>query len=196
MQVLIALSKLFALVNASALTMGRWLGAICILLMVVIILTQVFFRYVVGLGLAWPEEASRFLMLWSAGLMIGTAYRRGGFVAIDLLAALLPRLLQHLLTLILFAVAMIILWKAWQIGLREVTGLAGRFGTDSLNVPTSWDLSSWRKVPKAWQMAAMLVGIGALIMVTLEMILREVIALLGRAADLPPISDQVVLGSE
>ena len=196
MQVLIALSRLFALVNASALTMGRWLGAICILLMVVIILTQVFFRYVVGLGLAWPEEASRFLMLWSAGLMIGTAYRRGGFVAIDLLAALLPRLLQHLLTLILFAVAMIILWKAWQIGLREVTGLAGRFGTDSLNVPTSWDLSSWRKVPKAWQMAAMLVGIGALIMVTLEMILREVIALLGRAADLPPISDQVMLGSE
>ena len=196
MQVLIALSRIFALVNASALTMGRWLGAVCILLMVVIILTQVFFRYVVGLGLAWPEEASRFLMLWSAGLMIGTAYRRGGFVAIDLLAALLPRLLQHLLTLILFALAMIILWKAWQIGLREVTGLAGRFGTDSLNVPTSWDLSSWRKVPKAWQMASMLVGIGALIMVTLELMLREVIALLGRADDLPPISDQIVLGSE
>ncbi|WP_439139490.1 TRAP transporter small permease [Roseicyclus sp.] len=196
MQVLIALSRLFALVNASALTMGRWLGAVCILLMVVIILTQVFFRYVVGLGLAWPEEASRFLMLWSAGLMIGSAYRRGGFVAIDLLAALLPRLLQHFLTLVLFALAMIILWKAWQIGLREVGGLAGRFGTDSLNVPTSWDLSSWRKVPKSWQMASMLVGIGALIMVTLELILREVIALLGRADALPPISDQVVLGSE
>ena len=196
MQALIALCKLVALVNAGALTIGRWLGAFCILLMVIIILTQVFFRYVIGLGLPWPEEAARFLMLWSAGLMIGTAYRRGGFVAIDLMVALLPRLLRHLLTLTLFALALIVLWKAWQIGLREVSGLAGRFGTDSLNVPTSWDLSTWRKVPKSWQMMSMLVGIGALVMVTFELILREVNALFGRAGDLPPISDQDVLGSE
>ena len=196
MQVLIALSRLFALVNASVLTLGRWLGALCILLMVVIILAQVFFRYVIGLGLPWPEEASRFLMLWSAGLMIGTAYRRGGFVAIDLLVALAPRVIQHVLTLALFAVSLVVLWKAWQIGWNEVTGLAGRFGTDSLNVPTSWDLSTWRKVPKSWQMASMLVGIAALIMVSVELILRELVAVLGRAADLPPISDRVVLGSE
>ena len=45
-------------------------------------------------------------------------------------------------------------------------------------------------------MMSMLVGIGALVMVTFELILREVIALFGRAGDLPPISDQVVLGSE
>jgi TRAP-type transport system small permease protein len=196
MQVLIALSRLFALVNASVLTLGRWLGALCILLMVVIILAQVFFRYVIGLGLPWPEEASRFLMLWSAGLMIGSAYRRGGFVAIDLLVALAPRVIQHVLTLALFAVSLVVLWKAWQIGWNEVTGLAGRFGTDSLNVPTSWDLSTWRKVPKSWQMASMLVGIAALIMVSVELILRELVAVFGRAADLPPISDRVVLGSE
>ncbi|MEY3004630.1 MAG: hypothetical protein RLZZ491_1806 [Pseudomonadota bacterium] len=196
MQVLIALSRLMALVNAGALTLGRWLGAVCILLMVVIILAQVFFRYVIGLGLAWPEEASRFFMLWSAGLMIGTAYRRGGFVAIDLVVALVPRVMRHVLTLALFSLSLVILWKAWQIGWAEVTGLAGRFGTDSLNVPASWDLSEWRKVPKSWQMASILVGIAALIMVSLEMILRELTALLGRADDLPPISDRVVLGSE
>ena len=196
MQGLISLSKLFALVNASALTLGRWVGAFCILLMVFFILAQVFFRYVIGTALPWPEEASRFLMLWSAGLMIGTAYRRGGFVAIELLVALLPGLLRHLLTLALLSLALVILWKAWQIGLREVTGLAGRFGTDSLNVPTSWDFSSWRKVPKGWQMASMLVGIGALISVTLELMLREIISLFGRRDDLPEISDQVMLGAE
>lgn len=196
MQVLIGLSRLFALVNASALTLGRWLGAFCILLMVVFILAQVFFRYVIGTALPWPEEASRFLMLWSAGLMIGTAYRRGGFVAIELLVALLPRILRNLLTLLLLSLALIILYKAWQIGLREVTGLAGRFGTDSLNVPTSWDLSTWKKVPKSWQMSSMLVGIAALISITLEMMLREVISLFGGAKDLPEIADQVVLGAE
>lgn len=112
MQVLIGLSRLFALLNSSALAVGRWLGAFCILLMVCFILAQVFFRYVIGTALPWPEEASRFLMLWSAGLMIGTAYRRGGFVAIELLVVLLPRLLRHLLTLVLFSLALIVLWKA------------------------------------------------------------------------------------
>lgn len=196
MQVLVGLSRLFALVNSSALTLGRWLGAVCILLMVCFILAQVFFRYVIGTALPWPEEASRFLMIWSAGLMIGTAYRRGGFVAIELLVVLLPKLLRHLMTLALFGLSLVILWKAWQIGLREVTGLAGRFGTDSLNIPTSLDFSTWRKVPKSWQMMGLLVGIAALISVTLEMILREVIALFGREKELPEISDQITLGAE
>jgi flavin reductase (DIM6/NTAB) family NADH-FMN oxidoreductase RutF len=71
---------------------GPWLGALCMGLMVVIILTQVFFRYVLGNALAWPEEASRFLMLWMTGLMAAPRYRRGGFVAIDMLVRLLPRM--------------------------------------------------------------------------------------------------------
>jgi TRAP-type C4-dicarboxylate transport system permease small subunit len=196
MQALIGLSRLVATVNASALLVGRWVGAFCILLMVVIICTQVFFRYVLGSALAWPEEASRFLMLWSAGLMIGTAYRRGGFVAIELLVVLLPRLLRHVLTLILLTLAMVVLWKAWTIGLREVTGFSGRFASDSLSVPASWDFSSWYRIPKSWQMTSMLVGIGALIAITVELMLREIIALLGRAQDLPAIKDQVTLGAE
>lgn len=196
MTALVGLSRLMAWINAAALRLGCWLGAVCVLLMVVIIIAQVFFRYVLGSALAWPEEASRFLMLWSAGLMIGTAYRRGGFVAIDLLVALLPRLMRHVLTLGLLALALAILWTAWQIGLREVTGLAGRFATDSLSLPVSLDLSTWHRVPKSWQMASMLVGIGAMIVITLELMLREVIAALGGARALPPISDQVSMGAE
>ena len=196
MTALVGLSRLMAWINAAALRLGCWLGAFCVLLMVLIIIAQVFFRYVMGSALAWPEEASRFLMLWSAGLMIGTAYRRGGFVAIELLVALLPRLLRHLLTLVLLALAMVILWKAWQIGLREVTGLAGRFTTDSLSLPTSLDFSTWYRVPKSWQMTSMLVGIGAMMVITVELMLREVIALFGGARDLPAISDQVAMGAE
>lgn len=193
---LIGLSRLLARINATTLALGCWLGAACVLMMVVIIITQVFFRYVLGSALAWPEEASRFLMLWSAGLMIGTAYRRGGFVAIELLVVLLPRLLRHLLTLTLLALALVILWKAWNIGLKEVTGLAGRFTTDSLSLPTSLDFSTWFRVPKSWQMTSMLVGIAALIVITFELMLREVIALLGGARDLPVISDTVTMGAE
>ena len=196
MQGLIGLSRLLARINGTALMLGRWLGAACVLAMVVIIIAQVFFRYVLGNALTWPEEASRFLMLWSAGLMIGTAYRRGGFVAIEMLVVLLPRVLRHLLTLTLLALAMVILWKAWTIGLKEVTGLAGRFATDSLSIPLSLDFQTWFRVPKSWQMASMLVGIGALMAVTVELMLREVIRLIGRESDLPVIADTVKLGAE
>lgn len=196
MALLVGLARWFGIVNASALTLGRWLGAACIALMVCFILAQVFFRYIVGNALAWPEEASRFLMLWSAGLMIGTAYRRGGLVAIEVLTAILPRLLRHILTLALLALSLLILWKGLQIGLKEVTGISGRFGTDSLNYPVTWNLSEWKKVPKSWQMWSMVVGLVALIAVNLELMLREVIGLLGGAKRLPDIADQVQMGAE
>jgi TRAP-type C4-dicarboxylate transport system permease small subunit len=164
--------------------------------MVAFILAQVFFRYVLGNALAWPEEASRFLMLWSAGLMIGTAWRRGGLVAIDMLAILLPRMIRHILTLALLGLSMLILWKGLQIGLKEVTGISGRFATDSLSVPVSLDLSEWKKIPKAWMMSSMVVGLGMMLAVGVELMLREVITLLGGADDLPAISETVSLGNE
>lgn len=45
---------------------GRQLSVFAMGLMVVIILTQVFFRYVLNNALPWPDEAARFLMLWLA----------------------------------------------------------------------------------------------------------------------------------
>jgi TRAP-type C4-dicarboxylate transport system permease small subunit len=196
MGALVGVARLLAVVNAAMLWTGRWLGAACIALMVVFILAQVFFRYVIGNALAWPEEASRFLMLWSAGLMIATAWRRGGLVAIDMLAMLLPRFIRHLLTLALLGLSMLILWKGLQIGIKEVTGISGRFTTDSLSVPKSLDLTQWHKVPKSWMMSSMVVGLVMMLAVGVELFLREVITMLGGADDLPVVSDSVSLGNE
>lgn len=196
MALLVGLARIIGMVNAYALTLGRWLGATCIAFMVIFILAQVFFRYVVGSALAWPEEASRFLMLWSAGLMIGTAYRRGGLVAIEVLVVVLPAVIRHVLTLALLALSLLLLWQGLQMGIREVTGISGRFATDSLSVPISLDLSQWKKVPKSWQMSSMVVGLSAMIAVNLELMLREIIALFGGAKGLPDIADQVTMGAE
>ncbi|RUA18458.1 MAG: hypothetical protein DSY83_02265 [Flavobacteriia bacterium] len=46
--------------------------AASILLILVIICTQVFFRFALNNALPWPEEASRFLMIWA--LFLGGAY--------------------------------------------------------------------------------------------------------------------------
>jgi TRAP-type C4-dicarboxylate transport system permease small subunit len=192
---LLALCNALGLVNTALLATGRWLGAACLGLMVVVILIQVFFRYVLNSALPWPEEASRFLMLWSTGLMAPTAFRRGGFVAIDMIVRMLPRMVATALSIFLMAVTIVVLWIALGIGWSEVTGIGGRFETDSLWIPTGPDPASWMKVPKSWMMASMLVGVALLMAVAVELALRNLIVLIRGPDGLRDIPDAVMLGS-
>jgi len=192
---LLAICNGLGLMNGALLALGRWIGAVCLGLMVVVILTQVFFRYVVNNALPWPEEASRFLMLWSTGLMAPTAFRRGGFVAIDMIVRMLPRMVATALSIFLMAVTILVLWISLGIGWSEVTGIGGRFETDSLRVPVSLDLSVWMKVPKSWMMASLLVGVALLMLVAIELALRNLYALVRGPDGLRDIPDTVMLGS-
>jgi TRAP-type transport system small permease protein len=193
---LLAICNGLAMLNGALLALGRWIGAVCLGLMVVAILMQVFYRYVLNNALPWPEEASRFLMLWSTGLMAPTAFRRGGFVAIDMVIRLLPRAVATGLSVFLMAVTILVLWIALGIGWSEVTGLGGRFETDSLRVPVTFDLAApWMKVPKSWMMASLLVGVALLLLVAVELALRNIYALIRGPDGLRDIPDTVMLGS-
>ncbi|NJM83744.1 MAG: TRAP transporter small permease [Tabrizicola sp.] len=196
MDALLALTNGLGNVNAGLLALGRWIGATAVALMVAIILIQVFFRYVIGTALAWPEEAARFLMLWMTGLMAPTAFRRGGFVGIELVVRLLPGKIAAGLTLLLLILSLVILVTGLGLAWSEVTGLGGRFETDSLRVPVSLDLSTWMKVPKAWMMASMLVGLLLLISVAVELLLRNLVVLLGGTNDLRAIPGTATMGAE
>ena len=195
MTALLAICNGLGLINGALLALGRWIGAACLGLMVVVILLQVFFRYVLNNALPWPEEASRFLMMWSTALMAPTAFRRGGFVAIDMVIRMLPRLVATGLSIFLMAVTILVLWIALGIGWSEVTGLGGRFETDSLRVPVSLDLATWIKVPKSWMMASLLVGVALLLLVAVELALRNLYALIRGPEGLRDIPDAVMLGS-
>lgn len=192
---LLGLTNGLGAVNAALLALGRWLGAICLGLMVVAILTQVFFRYVLGNALPWPEEASRFLMLWSTGLMAPTAFRRGGFVAIDMVVRHLPRLVATGLSVFLMVVTILVLWVALGIGWSEVTGIGGRFEMDALRAPAAFDLSVWVKVPKSAMMTSLLVGIALLLSVAVELALRNLFLLIRGPDGLANIPETVTLGS-
>ena len=195
MTALLAICNGLGLINGAFLALGRWVGAVCLGLMVVVILAQVFFRYVLNNALPWPEEASRFLMMWSTALMAPTAFRRGGFVAIDMVIRLLPRLVATGLSVFLMAVTILVLWIALGIGWSEVTGLGGRFETDSLRVPVSLDLGVWMKVPKSWMMASLLVGVALLLLVAVELTLRNLYALIWGPEPLRAIAGTITLGS-
>jgi TRAP-type C4-dicarboxylate transport system permease small subunit len=188
MHALARLANLIGGANGALLALGRGLGAACLMLMLAAILAQVWFRYVVGTALAWPEEAARFLMLWSACLMAPTALRAGGFVGIDMMRALLPARLSALIGIALLGLMVSFLVVSVRIGWSEVTGLGGRFATDSLRVPARLDLSQWVKVPRAAMMASMLAGGVLMLSVTIELLLREIVAIGGAAARLVPIA--------
>jgi len=179
MALLHGLLKPFELWNDLVLPVGRWISIVAIALMVLAILIQVFFRYALNNALPWPDEAARFMMLWLTGLMAPIAFRRGGFVAIDMVVMALPRIAGQIVTLFLLLISAGVLLMAIDIGWGEVTGFGGKFKTASLYVPTAFDFSEWLRVPRSWMMASLLVGVILLFIVNIELILRALITLLG-----------------
>lgn len=196
MGALLAVVGPLGVLNSAMLTFGRALGIVAVSLMVVAILVQVFFRYVLNDALAWPDEAARFCMLWMTGLMAPTAFRRGGFVSIDMVVQLLPRRIGALLSLGLLVLSLLVLLVAVQIGWSEVTGFSGKFATASLYVPTSVGFDSWFRVPRSWMMASLVVGLVLLISVNVELILRGVVSLMGGADRLTAITLHEQVGAE
>ncbi|WP_114285389.1 TRAP transporter small permease [Candidatus Halocynthiibacter alkanivorans] len=184
---LLAVLAPISFVNEQLLKLGRAIGILAVALMVMAILVQVFFRYILNNALPWPDEAARFCMMWMTGLMAPTAFRRGGFVSIEMLLTALPRVLGQVLTLFLLSLSLLVLVVAVKIGWGEVTGFGGRFTTASLYVPTSFSFDEWLRVPRSWMMASLLVGVTLLVMVNVELMLRAFVSLLGGADRLPAI---------
>ncbi|WP_299776997.1 TRAP transporter small permease subunit [uncultured Roseobacter sp.] len=196
MGALLAVMTPLRLVNEAVLKLGRGLGVVAVALMVTAILIQVFYRYVLNNALPWPDEAARFCMLWMTGLMAPTAFRRGGFVAIDTVVRLLPARIGALISLLLLFVSLGVLIVAMQIGWSEVTGFAGKFTTASLYLPTDLSFEAWFRVPRSWMMASLLFGVIMLISVNIELILRAFVKMMGGADALPPIALEEQVGAE
>ncbi|MEM8849454.1 MAG: TRAP transporter small permease subunit [Pseudomonadota bacterium] len=188
----VAIVRRLGAVNAAMLAVGRGIGIVCMALMVIFILVQVFWRYVLSDPLPWPEEAARFLMLWLM-VVAPTGLRRGGFVAIDMIQLALPRFVGGLLTLGLLALSLLVLIVGVRIGWSEVTGFSGRFATSSLYYPTG---EGWAKIPRSWMMASLLVGLVMMVSVTIELILRQIAILGGAGDDLPAIPFTETVGAE
>jgi TRAP-type C4-dicarboxylate transport system permease small subunit len=180
--------------NKHVLRISRNIGAAAVVLMVCAILVQVFFRYILNNALPWPDEAARFCMLWMTGLMAPTAFRRGGFVAIDTINQMLPRGIGQLLSIALLLLSLLVLSTAVRIGYNEVTGFGGKFTTASLYLPLSFDFQSWYRIPRSWMMMSLLVGVVLLFLVNIELIGRNILRALGYNESIEVIAKEASLG--
>jgi TRAP-type C4-dicarboxylate transport system permease small subunit len=179
--------------NNGILAVGRVISIIALAVMVCLILGQVFFRYALNDAPAWTEEGARFGMLWMTGLMAPIAYRRGGFVSIDMLQAALNRKVAAVLSLSLLALSLWVLVVMLDKGVfNHVFSLTGRGNSPSLKLPLDWFGGTAVRFKNSWVYASLAVGVFLLILVNIELILRQIITLFGRGDNLTPLTDDNV----
>ena len=103
MRVLNGPLSLLSRFNDAVEQVGKYLGLTLIGAMTLVILYQVFMRYVLNDPPTWSEEMSRFMMVWMTFLVAPIAYRRGMNVAIETLSRYLVGRPQAALQLVLNA---------------------------------------------------------------------------------------------
>lgn len=106
--------------------LARWVCAVFVAVMSVLLIAQVFFRYVLQHSLPWSEEAARYLFVWSSILGASIALRLHFHPGLTLLVDRLPsrarvavNVLAHGLVLVLLLVVaregfQIAQMNAWQ----------------------------------------------------------------------------------
>lgn len=173
-------------INSILLAVGKVIAVTALAIMVCLILGQVFFRYILNDAPNWTEEAARFGMLWMTGLMAPLAYRMGGFVGIDMLERALPRMLAGVLSLILMTLTMWVLAIAWERGLNNhIDTISGKGCSSSLRWPLGIEVGKCGdKFQNRFQYASLWVGVNLLILVNLELMIRQIITLGGQGGRL------------
>jgi TRAP-type C4-dicarboxylate transport system permease small subunit len=122
---------------------NRWVLIVLLAIMAVLVIANVFSRYVFSHSFTWVEEATRYMMIWTTFLGAGLALRVGGHIAIDSLAAALPvraaRVVRVLIVAVLAATLAVIAWLgvqyvdfAWE---QETPVLGWSFGKVYLAIP-------------------------------------------------------------
>ena len=147
-------------VNDLIIKTGRTLAWVCVSFMVASILLQVLFRYVLGSALPWPEEVARAFMIWMTAFVAAGAYRQGGFIAIDFFLQSIPKKISAWLQLVLLLIAGIVLMELVVLGI-EFFQRGFRTRAASFNLP------------RAWIYLAMPVCFGTMLLVNIELILKQ-----------------------
>jgi len=101
MTALVQAISFLARINQITCQIGKHAGWTLIGMMTLVILLQVFFRYVLGNALTWSEEVARFMMIWMTFLVAPVAYRHGVNVSLDFFASRITGRAKEMVTIAL-----------------------------------------------------------------------------------------------
>ncbi len=103
------LLQILEAVNGRVARVGRAVAAGLLLVMLVVVLVQVVFRYLLNNSLSWSEEVAKVLMIWLTLLVAPWAYRTGLKIRIGLFRDVMPWTMRHGLDVVLSAIVFWIL---------------------------------------------------------------------------------------
>lgn len=83
------LPPIISRVVSTYLALLRFVAGVSMAIIVAVMIAQVWSRYVMGGSLIWAEELCRYLLIWQTFLVLGLAYSKGEFVALDFLPSAL-----------------------------------------------------------------------------------------------------------
>ena len=176
-------------INTFILRIGRQIAWMAILLMVIVIIIQVFFRYVLNNALPWPDEVARFLMLWMTGLIAPSAYRWGGFVSIDMLQRFLPKILSNILVFLILIISLTVLLIGFEMGLKHINA-GWIFSSSSIKLPYSLLGGKTEAMKLAWMYMSLPIGILLLILVNIELTLKTILSTFSSKINFPLDKDK------
>jgi len=104
----LAINRPLGKVNYAISTLGKNIAGVLLSAMLLMILAQVFYRYVLNDSLAWTEELAKYLMVWVACLVAPWAYRENLNVSIEMFADALPKVLRRISEIIITILVIVI----------------------------------------------------------------------------------------
>ncbi len=127
---------------------GDWLGKITLFVVIILtgilvitVLTGVFFRYIIRDSLSWTEELARYLMIWAALLAVSVGIKDKEHVGIQLLIKQFPPRITKFITFVVYIITIIFLavltFKGYQVADKAKNQLSL-----ALNISMYWPLMS------------------------------------------------------
>jgi TRAP-type C4-dicarboxylate transport system permease small subunit len=112
----------------------------CVALFMAILVTmvlQVTFRYVLAAPLTWTEELARYLYIWACWLGAPVAYRRGNHIVIAVVSERLPSRLGRIVGLGTHAMALFFLV---QLAIQGTILTARSHTVEAITLPIPWSM--------------------------------------------------------
>jgi TRAP-type C4-dicarboxylate transport system permease small subunit len=119
-------------INHAISSVGKNIAAALLAAMLIMILAQVIFRYVLNDSLTWTEELAKFSMVWVACLVAPWAYRHHLNVSIELFADALPPILRQISELI---ISLLIIAISWIFLMESIAFWQGGWSITSSSMP-------------------------------------------------------------
>ena len=127
--------------NAVLIKAIEWILAFLLGIAVLMILSQVIFRYGLHSPLSWTEQTSRYLFVWMMMLSTAVMFYRNSSMAFDLLLHSMPKKPRFWIEALIIAIVIAFAAYYGYQALILSTKVAGRF-TSGVRVPLSFMYSS------------------------------------------------------